>query len=171
MRVLVAFASAAGSTAGVAEWIAGALLARGHDVVLRSVGEITGVTGYDAFVIGSAVHDQAWLPAAADFLTENRRGLRGTPVWLFSVGSPDALRGLFRRWAMLEEADILADLIEDVTPVQHRLFTGVVTAATFGKLGALLFRVMGGRFGDFRDWDAIEKWSASIAAALAEQKS
>ncbi|MDX8034968.1 flavodoxin domain-containing protein [Lentzea sp. BCCO 10_0856] len=171
MRVLVAFASAAGSTAGIAEWIAGALLARGHDVVLRSVEEITGVAGYDAFVIGSAVHDQAWLPAAADFLTENRGGLRGKPVWLFSVGLPDALRGPFRRWAMLEETDILADLIEDVTPVEHRLFTGVITAATFGKFGALLFRAMGGRFGDFRDWDAIENWSASMAAALAEQKS
>ncbi|MDX8052197.1 flavodoxin domain-containing protein [Lentzea sp. BCCO 10_0798] len=171
MKVLVAFASVAGSTAGIAEWIAGALLARGHDVVLRSVEEITGVTGHDAFVIGSAVHDQAWLPVAADFLTENRRGLRGKPVWLFSVGSPGALRGPLRRWAALEEVDILAELVKDVNPVEHRLFTGVVTAATFGKFGALLFRAVGGRFGDFRDWNAIENWSASIAAALAEQKS
>jgi menaquinone-dependent protoporphyrinogen oxidase len=171
MRVLVTFASAAGSTAGIAEWITGALLARGHDVVLRSVEEVTGLADYDAFVIGSAVHDQAWLPAAADFLTENRRALRGKPVWLFSVGSPGALRGPFRRWAMLEEVDILADLLKDVTPVDHRLFTGVITAATFGKFGALLFRALGGRFGDFRDWDEIEKWSASISAALAAQKS
>ena len=55
--------------------------------------------------------------------------------------------------------------------MEHRLFTGVVTAATFGKLGTLLFRAMGGRFGDFRDWAEIEKWSASIAAALAELRS
>jgi menaquinone-dependent protoporphyrinogen oxidase len=171
MRVLVAFASAAGSTAGIAEWITGALLAHGHDVVLRSVEEVTDVAGYDAFVIGSAVHDQAWLPSAADFLTANRRDLRDKPVWLFSVGMPGAMRGTFRRWAMLEESDILAELLEDVTPVEHRLFTGVVTAETFGKFGALLFRAMGGRFGDFRDWAEIERWSASIADALAELKS
>ncbi|MET8764899.1 flavodoxin domain-containing protein [Lentzea sp. NPDC004782] len=170
MRVLVAYASAAGSTAGVAEWITGALMARGHEVVLRPVEEVTDVAGYDAFVVGSAVHDQAWLPVAADFLAANRRGLSGKPVWLFSVGSPGALRGPLRRWAMLEENDILAELLMDVTPVEHRLFTGVLTAAAFGKFGALLFRAMGGRFGDFRDWAEMEKWSASIADALAEQK-
>ncbi|HEX8866831.1 MAG TPA: flavodoxin domain-containing protein [Lentzea sp.] len=171
MRVLVVYASAAGSTAGIAEWITGALMARGHDVVLRSVEEVTGVAGYDAFVIGSAVHDQAWLPAGADFLAENRRGLREKPVWLFSVGLPGALRGLLRRWAVLEEADVLAELLRDVTPVEHRLFTGVVTPKTFGRFGTLLFRAMGGRFGDFRDWAEIERWSASIADALAELRS
>jgi menaquinone-dependent protoporphyrinogen oxidase len=171
MRILVAFATAAGSTAGVAEWITGALQAHGHDVTLRSVDDVIDVPAHDAFVVGSAVHDQAWLPAGADFLTKHRRELRGKPVWLFSVGSPGALRGPLRKWAMLEEADVLAPLLDDVTPVEHRLFTGVVSAETFGKIGALLFRAMGGRFGDFRDWVAIEKWSASIAAALAEQKS
>jgi menaquinone-dependent protoporphyrinogen oxidase len=71
---------------------------------------------------------------------------------------------------MLEENDILAELLRDVTPVEHRLFTGVLTAAAFGSFGALLFRAMGGRFGDFRDWAEIERWSASIADALAEQR-
>src|SRR5690349_3415079 len=33
MRALVVYASAAGSTAGIAEWITGALMARGHEVV------------------------------------------------------------------------------------------------------------------------------------------
>ena len=171
MRILVAYATAAGSTAGVAEWITGALQARGHDVTLRSVDDVVDAEVYDAFVVGSAVHDQAWLPAGADFLTKHRRVLQGKPVWLFSVGSPGALRGPLRRWAMLEETDILAALLDDVTPVEHRLFTGVVTPATFGRAGAVLFRAMGGRFGDFRDWDAIEKWSATIAGVLAEQKS
>ncbi|GAB2817889.1 flavodoxin domain-containing protein [Lentzea nigeriaca] len=171
MRVLVVYASAAGSTAGIAEWITGALMARGHEVELRSVEEVTGVADYDAFVIGSAVHDKAWLPAAADFLAQNRRTLCGKPVWLFSVGLPGALRGPLRRWAMLEETDILAELLRDVTPVEHRLFTGVITPSTFGKFGALLFRAMGGRFGDFRDWAEMERWSESIADVLAEQKS
>ncbi|WP_439657815.1 flavodoxin domain-containing protein [Lentzea sp. HUAS TT2] len=60
MKVLVGYATAAGSTAGIADWIAGALRARGHDVVVRSFDEVRGVSAYDAFVLGSAVHDQAW---------------------------------------------------------------------------------------------------------------
>lgn len=171
MRILVAYATAAGSTAGIAEWITGTLRAHGHDVTLRSVDDTIDAATYEAFVVGSAVHDQAWLPAGADFLTKYRQVLRGKPIWLFSVGSPGALRRPLRRWAMLEENDILAPLLDDVTPVEHRLFTGIVSAEAFGKIGALLFRAMGGRFGDFRDWVAIEKWSASIAGALAEQKS
>ncbi|GLY49867.1 flavodoxin domain-containing protein [Lentzea sp. NBRC 102530] len=171
MRVLVAYASAAGSTAGIAEWIAGALQAHGHEVTLRSVEDVVDVEDFDAFVVGSAVHRQAWLPAAAGFLRRHRKALRGKPIWLFSVGLPGALRGPLRRWAMLEENDVLAELLDDVTPVEHRLFTGVVSAAGFGKTGALVFRLFGGRFGDFRDWAEIESWSASIAGVLAAQKS
>lgn len=170
MKVLVVYATAEGSTAGIADWIAGALLARGHDVVVRSVDEVRDVRAYDAFVIGSAVHDRAWLPAGRAFLTEQRRALHGKPVWLFSVGLPGALRGPLRKWAAWGEADVLAGLVDDVDPVEHRLFTGVVTAGAFGWFGALVFRLVGGRFGDFRDWAEIERWSASISDVLARME-
>lgn len=167
MKVLVVYATAEGSTAGIADWIAGALLARGHDVVVRSVDEVRDASAYDAFVIGSAVHDQAWLPAGREFLTRQRRALRGKPVWLFSVGLLGALRDPLRRWASWGEVDVLAALLDDVDPVEHRLFTGAVTAEAFGRFGALVFRLLGGRFGDFRDWAEIERWSASISDVLA----
>ena len=168
MRVLVAYATAAGSTAGVAEWVAGALLAHGHEVVVRSVDEAVDTQSYDAFVVGSAVHDQAWLPVGMAFLAKHRKALYGKPVWLFSVGLPGALRGPLRQWAEAKEADVLAVLLDHVDPIEHRLFAGFVTRGAFGWFGALVFRVVGGRFGDYRDWAAIEKWTASIADALAE---
>jgi menaquinone-dependent protoporphyrinogen oxidase len=168
MKVFVAYATAAGSTAGVADWIAGALLAHGHEVAVRAVDEVIDIRDYDAFVVGSAVHDQAWLPVGMAFLAKHRRALYGKPVWLFSVGLPGALRGPLGKWAEAKEADVLAALLDHVEPIEHRLFAGVVTPGAFGWFGALVFRVMGGRFGDFRDWAAIEKWTASIADALAE---
>ena len=168
MKVLVAYATAAGSTVGVADWIAGALLTRGHEVAVRSVDEPIDIQSYDAFVVGSAVHDQAWLPVGTAFLATNRKALYGKPVWLFSVGLPGAVRGPLRKWAEVKEADVLAALLDHVEPIEHRLFSGVVTSGAFGWFGALVFRLIGGRFGDFRDWAAIEKWTASIAEALAE---
>lgn len=78
------------------------------------------------------------------------------------------MRGPMRKWAGLEEEDILADLLDDVAPIEHRLCTGVVTAEAFGKFGAWVFQAMGGRFGDFRDWPAIESWATDIADALAD---
>ncbi|MFJ5993251.1 flavodoxin domain-containing protein [Lentzea sp. NPDC092896] len=168
MKVLVAYATAAGSTAGVAERIAGSLRTGGHEVVVRTVEEAAEAQAYDAYVVGSAVHDQAWLPAGAAFLAEHRKALYGKPVWLFSVGLPGALRGPLRKWVLVEEADVLAALLDDVEPIEHRLFSGVVTPGAFGWLGTLVFRAMGGRFGDFRDWAAIEKWSTGIAEALVD---
>ena len=168
MKVLVAYATAAGSTVGVATRIAAVLRTHGHVVATYSVDEIAEADGYDAYVVGSAVHDQAWLPSGAAFLARERQTVRGKPVWLFSVGLPDSLRGPLRRWAGLEEPTILAHLREDVRPVEHRLFSGVVRAEMLGKIGSLVFRAVGGRFGDFRDWQEIEQWAADIADVLAD---
>ncbi|SFR03036.1 menaquinone-dependent protoporphyrinogen oxidase [Lentzea waywayandensis] len=168
MKVLVAYATVAGSTAGVAERIAGSLQAGGHEVVVCAVDEVTDPQVHDAFVVGSAVRDQAWLPSGAAFLAQHRKALYGKPVWLFSVGLPGALRGPLRKWVLLTEADVLAALLDDVEPIEHRLFSGVVTPGAFGWFGAFVFRAVGGRFGDFRDWAAIEKWSTGIADALVD---
>lgn len=165
MKVLVGYATAAGLTEGIARWIADRLSERGHEVVTHAMEEGTSTAGYDAYVLGSAVHDQAWLPAGATFLQHQWKLLKGRPVWLFSVGLPGALRGPLRRWAGLEAAKILRELT-DVTPVEHRLFTGVVSKRALGRFGALVFRAVGGRFGDFRDRAAVEAWADGIADSL-----
>lgn len=41
----------------------------------------------DAAVLGSAIHNQVWLPEAATFVMSHVRELAIRPVWLFSVGS------------------------------------------------------------------------------------
>jgi menaquinone-dependent protoporphyrinogen oxidase len=168
MKVLVGFATAAGSTEGIARRIAGIVRGYGHEVETHNVDEVTDVSGYDAFVLGSAVHDQAWLPDAAAFLTRERQALSGKPVWLFSIGLPGALRWRMRKWAGLEESVILVGLASCVRPQAHRLFTGVVTRDAFGKVGAWKFRLMGGRFGDFRDWAAVDAWANQIAEDLTD---
>lgn len=171
MKVLVGFATAAGSTGDVARRIAGVLSEYGHEVEALDVDDVRDAGRYDAFVLGSAVHDQAWLPRASEFLSRHRRTLADKPVWLFSVGLPGAFRGPMRKWATLEENDILAELVGDVSPQGHRLFTGVVTPRGLGRVGAWVFRLLGGRFGDFRDWAAIEAWAKQIAEDLVDIES
>jgi hypothetical protein len=61
-RVLVAYSTAAGSTAGVAERIAEALRRAGCEVACRPAGPDLDPAGVDALVLGSAVHNMAWLP-------------------------------------------------------------------------------------------------------------
>src|SRR6478752_10437129 len=97
MRVLVAYASALGSTREIAQHVADRMAVALGEVECRSVEEVKSVAGYDAFVVGSAIHNQAWLDPALVFFTHNAHELAKRPVWAFSVGMSDALPRLFRK--------------------------------------------------------------------------
>src|SRR5690242_10999706 len=106
MATLVIYASEHGSTREIAERICGRLRAAGLEADLRPVDQVTDLAGYGAFVIGSAIHNQAWLPQAAEFAQRHGQELTGRPVWLFSVGVPHALRGVWKYLATREEAKV-----------------------------------------------------------------
>jgi menaquinone-dependent protoporphyrinogen oxidase len=164
-HVLVAYATAAGSTAGVAERIANVASTAGCTVVCRPAGPNLDVTGFDGFVLGSAVHDMAWLPSALELLRRvDASGDR--PVWCFSVGGINP-RGRFTRYVARREAERVSKQFPvGFSPRQHRVFAGVVTVDGTPLWGRLVYRLTGARAGDNRDWPAIETWATNVAAAL-----
>ncbi|GHF37520.1 flavodoxin domain-containing protein [Streptomyces griseosporeus] len=164
--VLVAYATAYGSTREIAERLAAHLSERGLAAEAKAVRDVHDVTAYRAFVVGSAVHRQAWLRPAKDFLRDNADAFATRPLWLFSVGMPAALRGPWRYLAPKESRVIVEDLPGTLPHHAHRMFSGVVTPAQLPRLGRLLFRLLGGRFGDYRDWNAIDAWAVEIAGTL-----
>lgn len=85
-KVLVAYASRHGATAGIAERIAQALERRGLEVTLESAASVHEVSGFDAFVIGSAAYMGRWLGDATMLVRRHTEALRGRPVWLFRSG-------------------------------------------------------------------------------------
>jgi menaquinone-dependent protoporphyrinogen oxidase len=166
MMILVGYASAHGSTRGVAQRIATTLEKGGNRVETQPVDRVRGVSRYDAVVLGSAIHNQQWLPQATRFVRHNRDVLVGLPVWLFSVGMPGALPRPWRRLAEKEEQKVSAELRNVIGPRDHRLFSGVVVANQLSFMGRIIFRALGGRYGDFRDWRAIDAWAEEIAREL-----
>jgi menaquinone-dependent protoporphyrinogen oxidase len=172
MTVLVAYASALGSTRDIAHHIADRLAAGLDGVECRSVEEVESVSAYDAVVVGSAVHNQSWLPAAGQFFARHAPELAKRPVWAFNVGMADALPKPFRkRGAELQQARLAGALPQDVSLRGHRMFSGVYNADQMSPALRFLFRLAGGRFGDFRDWTAIDAWADDIAAQLAKPAS
>ena len=167
MSVLVAYATAFGSTREIAERVGEVIGKWVPSVALRPANEVDTVPDYDAFVLGSAVHNQAWLPEAREFLQRNAASLSGKPVWTFSVGMPGALPTVLRRMAMREEIVLRAQFKGVVEPVDHHLFSGVVTPECLPLTGRLIFRVIGGRYGDHRDWHEIEAWADHIGQSVA----
>jgi menaquinone-dependent protoporphyrinogen oxidase len=167
MTVLVAYASAHGSTRDIAARIAAQLREGGFGVHLAPVEEVDDVQRHEAVVLGSAIHDQAWLAPAVAFVRRHAPALATRPLWLFSVGMPKALGRALQAAAAREESTLLAALPAAIRPRAHRLFSGVVRAEDLPWPGRIFFRALGGRYGDFRHWAEIDAWAGSIGREVA----
>ena len=164
LPVLVGYATAAGSTRGVAERIAERLRDAGLHVTCAPLEPALRPDDFAAWVLGSAVHTMAWLPAATEFLT--RAAAAPRPCWAFSVGrlSPS---GPVRRWMAGQEVRRVAQGFPAGLDVRdHQLFAGVVSTQAVGWAGRVFWRALGGRPGDQRDWAAIDRWATGVAAEL-----
>lgn len=167
MAVLVVYASAGGSTREIAQHVASRMAAALGKVECRPVEEVQSISGYGAVVVGSAIHNQAWLAPAMLFLTQHASELAKRPVWAFSVGMSEALPKPFRkRGAALQQKRLQRVQFRDVPLLGHGVFSGVYKAYQMPFLLRILFRLTGGRFGDLRDWAAIDAWTDQITAQL-----
>lgn len=163
MRVLVAYASRHGGTAGIADTIGAVLRETELDdlhVDVVAAADIEEVAGYDAVVVGSAVYAGHWLESARALVRRHAGGLRRRDVWLFSsgpVGDPAVPA------AEAVEAPLLAEL---VSAMGHRTFAGRLRPADLRLDERAQIRSAHAEEGDFRDWAAIRDWAADIAATL-----
>ena len=159
-KVLVAYATKMGATAGLASAIADELRRKGHDADTREVGDVQTIDEYDAVVLGSAIYMRRWRPEAVGFLRKHTRELRDRQVWLFHSGPVGADR------------EKVQTMPANVTRLARRI--GATPAMTFaGRLepdtakGFLARKMAAGDLaGDFRDWDLVTAWAEDVAAAI-----
>ena len=172
MRILVTYASKHGATRGIAERIAERLAASGHAAEAIEAGARPDVTGYDAFVIGSAAYMGSWLKEAAQFVRANRSVLNTRPVWFFSSGplGTATTDSKGRDVLVATEPKEFAEFKEAIGPRDLRVFFGALDPAKLGLSERLIRSLPAGKEllpeGDFRDWTAIEAWADAIARAL-----
>ncbi len=85
-RVLIAFASQAGSTASIAEAIGGVLRRYGLEVEARAARDVTDVTPYAAVILGSGMYVPSRHADGGGFLARHTNDLTTRKVWLFCAG-------------------------------------------------------------------------------------
>mgnify|MGYP001035977263 FL=1 len=160
--VLVAYGTTNGSTAGIAEAVAGVLSKEGLVVDTAPAATVTDVGSYDAVVVGGALYAGRWHKDARRFLRRHRRALAERPLWLFSSGPLDA---------SASEKDIPA--VPGVRRAMVRLdarghvtFGGCLQEGAKGRIARMIVR--NGKGGDFRDFPEIEAWAARVADELVE---
>jgi menaquinone-dependent protoporphyrinogen oxidase len=158
-KVLVTYASKAGSTGEVAEAIGETLRKKGLAVDVKQVGHVADVSAYQAVVVGSCIRMGRWVPAAVDFVKANQAALQAVPTAFFQVGA-----GMREKTPEAEtEAMGYSEPVRAiVNPVKMGLFAGKMDFAKLSFLDRTIAKMVGSVEGDWRDWDAIRAWANEI---------
>ncbi len=168
-KILVTYASRAGSTAEVAVAIGKTLSARGAQVDVIPMTNVKDLSAYDAIVAGSAIRKSKWLPEAIQFIRKYQTELEVKPFAEFTVcitlamSNSEQYRAAVREWT--------APVRNLVKPLSEGLFAGMLD---FSKLPInwdtflLRLSVLFGIFprGDKRDWKAIQNWAEGLVPIL-----
>lgn len=155
-KVLVTYASKAGSTAEVAQAIGEVLRGKGLSVDVKQIAHVTDVSGYQAVLVGSCIRMGSWLPAAVQFVEKNQAALKSVPTAFFQVGSSlkeDTPENQEEAKGNMAKARAL------VEPVSMGLFAGKVDFSKLSLLDRLIAKGVGSVEGDWRDWNAIKTWA------------
>ena len=190
-RILVVYGSRHGGTRGIAERVGDILRSRGLDAAVTSADLVDDrdVRDVDAFVVGSGVYMGRWLDDALDFMRRYEAVLAARPLWLFSSGP---LPGSTKEKDVTDPIENalgpisgpgsggrrkVEELSAATGPRDHHVFMGAydpdAAAQNFPERFMKVFmRVMPAvrnalPAGDFRDWEAIERWAHGIADELA----
>ena len=168
-KILVTYASRAGSTAEIAQAIGKTLSQGGTQVEVLPMEDVKDPSVYRAVVAGSAIRSSKWLPEAMQFIKTHRAVLSQKPFATFTVcitlamSNSDPYRQAVAAWIQPVRAQ--------VKPVSEGLFAGILD---FSKLPfnwdtvKLRAVVALGIFpkDDRRDWNAIHTWAECIHPLL-----
>lgn len=166
-RVLIAYASRGGSTGEIAEAIGKELTARGKWVDVRLVQHVDSVYGYQAVIVGSAVHLGEWLPEARAFVKRERQALAELPNAFFTVHILNLTNDEVSRSNRLAYLDSIRKII---TPQAEVYFAGKLEFARLSLVDQILANAMNVTDGDKRDWTQIRDWGRSVFAEPIDTK-
>jgi menaquinone-dependent protoporphyrinogen oxidase len=158
-RILITYATRAGSTVGVADAIGAELRNRGLDVEIQPVTAEPTLDQYEAVILGSAIRMGGWLPEMIEFIKTNQAVLRSRNVALFTVHILNTGADEVGRAARLAYLNPVRPF---VNPMDEVFFAGRINLETLSFVDRLMVKMVKSPIGDFRDWDGIRAWSSAV---------
>ena len=193
MKILITYATMAGSTAEVANVIAEEMAAAGFEVDVLPLREVASLEGYDGVVVGGPMI-MGWHRAARRFLKKHRQGFQRIPLAIFVLAmrltetgersvdglavyvdedlpeEPEQKDHLSFRERYTRLSNYLRPIFKAARPnkpVSIGVFGGRLE---YGRLPwwAVLFAMLIVRApaGDRRNWPAIRSWAAGLPKLL-----
>jgi menaquinone-dependent protoporphyrinogen IX oxidase len=192
-KVLVAYATSAGSTAEVAEAVAEELAKSALQVEVLPIGEVKTLEGYDAAVVGGPMI-MGWHRGARRFLKVHRRALREIPLAVFVTAMsltgtgettldgvpvyidarlpqpPQNPGRLSLRERYATPANYVRPILAATRPAKPASIGFFGGRLEYGRLKwwAVLFAmvIIRATAGERRNWPAIRSWAAGLPAAF-----
>ncbi|HUN54735.1 MAG TPA: flavodoxin domain-containing protein [Smithella sp.] len=167
-KILVAYATRAGSTAEIADAIGKKLAEGGARVDVMPVGKVQSIGGYSAVVLGSAIRMGNTLPEMNDFADNHKDELREIPVAYFAVCMilrENTPKNQEKAYAYIKP------LTEVVMPVDTAVFAGKMDYSRLTFFEKLVIKyIVRVPEGDLRDWQLINNWAAGLLPKLTNRK-
>lgn len=170
MNILVAYASAHGSTAQVALQLGKQLGEKGLNAVVANVKDVRSIHEFDGLVLGSAIHNGALLKEMTAFFRAFADEMAAKPTYLWL--------NCIRVLEPCGEAHVLDnyldyELLNPLRILDIAVFAGKLdlTTVDWDERWALAARYDGSTWpsnfdGDYRDWNKIHAWGEQVAAEL-----
>ena len=162
-RVLVAYASKAGSTAEVAGAIGKRLADTGLAVDVRRARNVRSVDGYAAVIVGSAIRAGQWLSEAVRFVKTHKEALATRKTAFFTLCMTLQQDTPEHRETV---AAYLKPVREILEPDTIEFFAGKMDYRRLALAPRLIVKRMKVPEGDFRNWHAIGAWADALCKQM-----
>jgi menaquinone-dependent protoporphyrinogen oxidase len=160
-KILITYASKAGSTAETAARMGEMLAKQNAQVDVLPVEKVGDLSAYQAVVLGSAIRMSQLLPEVVKFVEANQAILQQKSFNVFFLCmtlEKDTPENRQTVSAYLEPVRAL------VKPANEGMFAGVMDPKKLSLVERLLMKAMKSPVGDYRNWDQINAWAQSVAA-------
>ena len=163
-KLLIVYATRAGSTAEVADFVGKAMAKNGFDVDITPANEVKDLSKYTAVILASGVRAGKVYPEILRFAKQNHARLKQIPTACIILCMVLQDPTLENKKAAESYA---APLKQEISPVDIGLFAGKMDYAKLGFVSRMIIKHMVKTpEGDFRDWKAIEAWAESLKQKL-----
>ncbi len=165
-KILLAYESKFGSTAGIAKFISENLSNTTKEIEVKKISEVSDLSLYSDVIIGSAIQYDKWMPEAREFIIQNEKELATKSVSFFLVCLVLSKKTEEATKKANGYANEIKNLVPKVEINSFGQFAGVLDykKMSFAQriLAKGIFAVIGVKEGDYRDWESIKKWSSEI---------
>jgi len=161
-RILIAYATRAGSTTGIAEAVAEVIRDCGYDVDLSLIKPDLIPDAYDAVILGGPIY-MGSMQELEEYVRAQQAALESRLKAAFAVGMSFVEDDEEKRAAAREA---LNKAISPLKPMHLGYFAGRTDPTKLSFLQRVALKIVSSPIGDFRDYDAIRAWAQGVAGDL-----